>query len=201
MSYIENPKTKGSGIMCAIPQSTKCPIGCPDCFFQSGRSYLEPLTDNLPNMPPINLRHNHVIRVNDGNDSNVDKAIVLLATEQYPARFYNTSIPDLEFPGPVVLTVNPATMTDTSAHLLDKAPPNLMFVRVRVNTWNIRLVDQVVWHYTALNVPVTLTFMAYHEEPAQHKDHYTLRKRTTNPYWVIIQSAWDAVARRYLPQL
>jgi hypothetical protein len=41
MSYIENPKTKGSGIVCAIPQPGVCPIGCEDCFFQSGRSFLE----------------------------------------------------------------------------------------------------------------------------------------------------------------
>jgi|GEM_PF-4975445 len=28
--YIENPKTKGSGIICCIPQTGVCPIGCPD---------------------------------------------------------------------------------------------------------------------------------------------------------------------------
>lgn len=48
MSYIENPKTKGSGIVCAIPQTGVCPIGCEDCFFQSDRSFLEPLDENLP---------------------------------------------------------------------------------------------------------------------------------------------------------
>ena len=43
MSYIENPKTKGSGIIACIPQKGLCPNKCEDCFFQSGRSYLEPL--------------------------------------------------------------------------------------------------------------------------------------------------------------
>lgn len=197
MPYIENPKTKGSGIMCAIPQSTGCPIGCADCFFQSGRSYLEPLSENLPNIPPDHLIHSHIIRVNDGNDSNIDKVKVIETTEKWPHKFYNTSIPDLDFPGPVVLTVNPANMTNTSAHLLEVAPPNLMFVRVRVNTWNVRIVDEVVWHYTARNVPIVLTFMAYYQEPPKYADHYTFRKRNTNPYWVIIQPCWEGIVRRY----
>jgi len=51
MTYKENPKTKGSGILCAIPQTGRCPMQCSDCFFQSGRSFLEPLDENLPNMP------------------------------------------------------------------------------------------------------------------------------------------------------
>lgn len=197
MPYIENPKTKGSGILCAIPQTTSCPIGCADCFFQSGRSYLEPLTDNLPNIPPDELIHSHIIRVNDGNDSNVDRKEVIKSTAWWPHKFYNTSIPDLAFPAPVVLTVNPAAMTDLDAYLLEVAPPNLMFVRVRVNTWNIGVVDKVVWHYTAMNVPIVLTFMAYYNEPPRYKDHYTFRKRTTNPYWVIIQPCWDGVVWRY----
>ena len=37
MSYVENPKTKGSGILCCIPQKGRCPNNCSDCFFQSGR--------------------------------------------------------------------------------------------------------------------------------------------------------------------
>lgn len=197
MSYIENPKTKGSGILCAIPQSTKCPIGCADCFFQSGRSYLEPLSKNLPNIPPDQSIQNYIIRVNDGNDSNVDKVKVIEATEKWPYKFYNTSIPDLDFPGPVVLTVNPATMTDVSAHLLKNVPSNLMFVRVRVNTWNTNVVDTVVNHYTLKNVPIILTFMAYYKEPPRLKLHYTIRKRTTNTYWTITQQAWNAVVRRY----
>ncbi len=51
MDYKENPKTKGSGIICCIPQTGLCLMKCKDCFFQSGRSYLEPLEENLPNMP------------------------------------------------------------------------------------------------------------------------------------------------------
>lgn len=46
--WIWNPKCKGSGIITCIPQAGRCPNNCADCFFQSGRSYLEPLEENLP---------------------------------------------------------------------------------------------------------------------------------------------------------
>ena len=61
MNYIENPKTKGSGIITCIPQEGICPMKCDDCFFQSGRSYLEPLDINLPNMPDLELTKNNWI--------------------------------------------------------------------------------------------------------------------------------------------
>ena len=201
MSYIENPKTKGSGIICCIPQTGKCPVGCPDCFFQSGRSYLEPLEENLPNMPEVEDTVNRVVRVNDGNDSNNDVALVRKATEDYANVFYNTSIPkNLEsFIDPVVLTVNSGKMTDNVAHLLDPIPKNLMFVRVIANTWNVRVINDAVAHYTVKDVPVVLTFMAYYTEsiPEEHKQYYSYRKRTLNSYWVITQEGWDEVYSRY----
>ena len=197
MSYIENPKTKGSGIICAIPQEGTCPIGCTDCFFQSGRSYLEPLEENLPNMPPAWLAEGRVVRVNDGNDSNNKRADVISMTFHYPDKFYNTSIPKHleEFKAPVVLTVNPGKMTDESAHLLDVIPPNLMFVRVRTNTWNFKVVVDAVKHYTSRDVPVVLTFMAYYADGVNkgHTCNYSFRKRTMNSYWCATQSAVDLI--------
>ena len=87
--YIENPKTKGSGIVCAIPQTGTCPNKCEDCFFQSGRSYLEPLVDNLPNLPEeVDYQ---IVRINDGNDSNVDYPAVIMRTESYKHKFFNRS--------------------------------------------------------------------------------------------------------------
>ena len=196
--YIENPKTKGSGILCAIPQKGVCPLGCKDCFFQSGRSYLEPLEINLPNLPPPELSINHIIRVNDGNDSNIHRPTVIGKTNCYPQRFFNTSIPNLDFPAPVVLTVNPALMTDREAHWINSPiPPNLMFVRVRTNTWNLILVDKVVQHYTNYLVPVVLTFMAYYEETVELEKDYVYRKRILNPYWVITPTAWNRIVEQY----
>jgi hypothetical protein len=203
-NYIENPKTEGSGIVCCIPQTGRCPMKCKDCFFQSGRSYLEPLNDNLPNMPNPDWveKHGYIVRVNDGNDSNNQRELVIESTKLYKRKFYDTSIPkDLEnFDAPVVLTVNPAQITDTKAHLLDPIPKNLMFVRVRVNTWNLNLVDEVVEYYSAREVPIILTFMAYFEAPipAEHEKNYIFRKRTLNPYHAITTQAWKKIMARYL---
>jgi len=208
MGYIENPKTAGSGedgehrgIVCCIPQRGVCPVGCADCFFQSGRSYLEPLDEHLPNMPSIRAVGDRILRVNDGNDSNNQRELVLAMTRRYRYKFFNTSMPiDLEgFVDPVVLTVNPGKMTDRRAHLLDPVPRNLMFVRFRVNTWNLELADQVVAHYTSRGVPVVLTAMAYYRKKTRkgHEGNYVFKKRTLNSYWVLTPEMGAEIAARY----
>jgi hypothetical protein len=213
MPYIENPKTKGSGIICCIPQTGICPNKCEDCFFQSGRSYLEPLDDNLPNMPSLEEAAGRVIRVNDGNDSSVQRHLVMEAVQKYPDRFYNTAIPKwlAEFDAPVVLTVNPADMTDTDFYIVDDpVPPNLMFVRIRTNVWNLEsVVEPAIEYYAERKVPIVLTFMAYHEHQAQfdeksslcggvaNGDCYVYRPRTLNSYYAIKTDAWQKVMDRY----
>ncbi|MBU1915930.1 hypothetical protein KKC47_02270 [Patescibacteria group bacterium] len=201
VAYIENPKTAGSGIICGIPQRGVCPVGCADCFFQSGRSYLEPLDEKLPNLPTPEQAKGRIVRLNDGNDSNNQRVLVMAAADQYEHVFFNTSIPkDLAgFGRPVVLTVNPGKKTDRNAHLLTPPPTNLMFVRFRTNTWNLELCDRVVGHYAAHGIPTVLTFMAYYTEsvPKDHAQHYTFRQRTLNSYWVITPAAWDKVLTRY----
>lgn len=193
--YKENPKTKGSGIVCCIPQDTLCPIKCKDCFFQGGRSYLEPLIENLPNIPESVDFHN-IVRVNDGNDSSIDIIRVLSSTSQFKMKFFNTSMPSRIhlFKDPVVLTINPAEKTDHSFHkILDhykEVPKNLMFVRFRTNTWNLQILREAVQYYGDLQIPIVLTFMAYNETinemPMQHRnENYITRKRTTNEYCAI----------------
>jgi len=199
MAYIENPKTKGSGIQCCIPQTGTCPNNCADCFFQSGRSYLEPLGENLPNMP---FRADRVIRVNDGNDSNVGREGVISATNCYPMRFFNTAIPkDIGgFPDPVILTLNPGRMTDSKWHCLDPIPANLMAVRIRTNMWNLEsVVDPAVAYYGGRDVPIFLTFMAYFIDSAKDgfQQYYCHRKRTMNSYSAITTAAWESVMARY----
>jgi hypothetical protein len=202
--YIENPKMAKSGIYACIPQLGECPNNCHDCFFQNGRSYLEPLDTNLPNMPDSNFINQHglVVRVNDGNDSNVNRRRVVGWTAIYNHRFFNTAIPkNLDsLPGPVVLTVNPGIKTDDSVYFLDPIPRNLMFVRVRVNTWNLHVLESSVDYYTELRVPVVATFLAYHSEdsiPKYHRCDYTLRKRTLNKYWAITTRAWRDIMWRH----
>lgn len=190
-NWIYNPKTKGSGIICCIPQIGICPNKCPDCFFQAGRSYLEPLSDNLPHIPSVEMSKGKVVRMNDGNDSNNQRSLVESVAKGYEHVFFNTSTPYKleEFLAPVVFTVNPGIMTDVDFHRLDPIPKNLMFVRVRVNTWNPEVLSSVINYYTKREVRVVITFMAYYTTPipSAEKDFYTYEKRVTNPYWVLNQ--------------
>ena len=205
MSYKVNPKTKGSGIICAIPQKGTCPVKCKDCFFQSGRSYLEPLKDNLPNMPTLKMAKNRVVRVNDGNDSSHMIDEVISATSKYEMKFFNTSNPTAldKFDDPVVLTINPGDLTDIGWNDIEvnkNKKNNLMFVRVRANTWNTEVVDQAITYYTEKEIPVVLTFMAYFDEesiPKENRDDYMFRKRTTNSYYAITTDAFERIMEKY----
>ena len=202
MSYIENPKTKGSGIICCIPQTGVCPIKCDDCFFQSGRSYLEPLEENLPNMPLLETMGHRILRVNDGNDSNNNREAVMEAVKSFPLKFYNTSInKDLEkFDGPVVLTINPGKKTDESWYRVNPIPKNLMFIRVRVNSWNQEnVVDPAIEYYSSVKVPVVLTFMRYYTEtiPETYAGFYEWKKRILNSYWVLKPIFERSIEQRY----
>jgi len=210
MAYIENPKTKGSGILCAIPQSDgRCPRSCSDCFFMSGRSYLEPHEKNLPNMPPpcpkspSKAPSQFVVRINDGLDS-----VTLSGSERYklentyPNLFYNTSV-DVHldtYAAPVVVTINPDYMTDTDFTRLEKPPENLMYVRFRANVWNRRLLDEAIAYYTLKGVRVVITFMAYFHDSEIIKTinddyslYYEFKKRTLNSYWCINQAGWNLI--------
>ncbi len=196
MDWTWNPKTKGSGIITCIPQNDPCPNNCPDCFFQSGRSYLEPLDRNLPHIPSRELANNRIVRINDGNDSNFQRELVIETAKQFSNCFFNTAIPlDLgSFPGPVVLTVNPGKMTDKDYHRLKEIPKNIMFIRIRTNLWNVkRVVFPAISYYEG--IPIVLTFMAYYSEtiPEEYKDAYIWKKRTINSYWVLKQWEIDEI--------
>ena len=200
--YIWNPKVKGSGIITAIPQTGVCPNKCEDCFFQSGRSYLEPLKENLPHLPPKELTKNRIVRINDGNDSNVEREKVEKAAQQYDMYFFNTAIPKElgRFSAPVVLTANPGKMTDNSFSVVYVIPDNLMFVRVRTNVWNLdSVVKPAVEFYTKRGVVVVLTFMAYYTAkiPEANKGCYEWKKRTSNSYWVLKQWAIERIMDDY----
>jgi len=187
MSYKENPKTAGSGIICCIPQIGRCPNACPDCFYQSGRSYLEPLIDNLPNMPTKEMTEGRVVRVNDGHDSGFDMKNVIQSTKDFKDKFYNTSIPyapDI-LQWATVLTVNPGPLTDLSFHECNS--PYLMMVRVRANLWNLQLVENVIDFYALKrSVPVIITWMNYHtleSIPVKWRPFYAVKTHVTNPYY------------------
>lgn len=205
--YQINPKTKGSKVLCCVPQHGRCPVKCSNCFFQpnketgKSRAYLGENYEFTPNIPPNNIIEDNIIRVNDCNDSNNNKKLVIETTKNFKKKFFNTSIPKNleEFIDPVVLTVNPAKMTDKSFHKLNPIPKNLMFVRARVNTWNVKLIDKIVNYYSENNIYIILTFMAYYETniPKTHEVFYSYRKRTLNSYWVINPECWNMISERY----
>jgi len=155
----------------------------------------------MPSSEEVN-KSGKVLRVNDGNDSNVKRHDVIAMTEAYERKFFNTSIPKLDFPGPVVLTVNPGKMTDEDFHKVDPIPENLMFVRVRTNTWNWNVSLPAIEYYTKRDVPVVLTFMAYFHTidkiPEEHRKNYEERKRTTNTYTAISNSAWKKIMDKFV---
>ena len=194
-----NPKTKGSGIITCIPQKGRCPNNCKDCFFQSGRSYLEPLEKNLPHVPPPGLAFGRIVRMNDGNDSAHQQEIVEDCASTYDDAFFNTCKAEAvgSFDGPVVLTINPGNTTDTTWYRFDDrkpTPENLMFVRIRTNTWNLdTVVKPAVEWYTSREVPVVLTFMAYYERHSHMGPDYIFRERTINSYYAITTAAWEFI--------
>jgi hypothetical protein len=149
-------------------------------------------------MPPLELTKGKVVRVNDGNDSNVQRELVIEATKQYEQKFYNTAIPEFDFPAPVVLTVNPKEMTDTNFYKVDPIPKNLMFVRFRTNLWNYKLCNEAIAYFSQREVPIVLTFMAYFRKAIpRHEEGYVFRKRTLNYYWAITTDAWREVMKKY----
>lgn len=196
-NWIYNPKLKGSGIMECIPQTGKCPNNCDDCFFQNGRSYLEPLEINLPHIPSVELTIGKIVRFNDGNDSNNQRDLVEETAKQYKDYFFNTAIPYKlgEFSAPVVLTINPGKMTDTEFYTLISIPKNLMFVRFRTNLWNIEILSNAINFYTIKQIPIILTFMAYYTQAIseQYKEDYIWKQRVTNSYWCLKQEKIDEI--------
>ena len=212
MPYIENPKLAGSGLIACVPQEGSCPFGCPDCFANAANSYLPGHGANIPSREQAEGR---IVRVNDANDSNNQRELVMATAADYEDAFYNTSRPRLDFDRPVVLTINPGDKTDASFWTLEdcglSAPPaNLMFVRFRVHTWSMDLCDKAVRYWTGLGTPFVLVFMAHPQEPVRKETRlgtecesrgeslgYIRRKRTLNEYWAVAPDTWASIMYAY----
>lgn len=159
---IRNPKMAGTSLWDCVPQSGKCPIGCSQCFFnRPGAFYTE-----VPSIPTPGEVGDGIVRMNAGNDSNIDRKLVIQTAKQYKHFFFNTSIPRFDFPGPVVLTANPK---EEGAALPpgSEIPRNLMFIRLRVSGTNLRHVSAAATRWTSRQVPVVLTFMSYYDRIPQ----------------------------------
>lgn len=200
--YIFNPKTNDSQVLGCVPLHGPCPFACADCFAQykdkRGRSYLGENWEHTPNMPSLEQAEKKIIRVNDIGDSSDRVNQVVAAVQCYKHRFYNTSFTGRlqHFDAPFMLSVNPGDLTDQSyQQILSRFHSNALAVRVRVNMWNVHVVQEVINHYTAVGIPVIMTFMAYHETPIprEYEQYYKDRQRTINNYYCITQEGWDKV--------
>ena len=191
-NYSENPKLVGTNIVDCIPQTGECPIQCPECYYNGGRFFR---TLDEPWMPPSDT--NKIVRVNSGNDSNIDRDMVIAKTIHYKHKFYNTSIPNFDFPAPVVFTCNGGK----NSTLKLVKPDNVMFVRVKTTLWNVEDVDAAVNHYLKkYDCPVVLTFMRFYNGnliPDAFKKDYEWRKSILNEYYCIKQDAILNVLNRY----
>src|SRR4030043_2218245 len=119
---MNNPKLLGSSIVDCIPQVGNCPNNCPDCYFNAPGFFR---TKDEPLIPTLEEVADKIVRVNSGHDSNLQKDLVLEVTKQYPKKFYNTSIPNFDFPAPVVFTCNPGIYTDCAMMVVVKNLDNL----------------------------------------------------------------------------
>ncbi|MDD3102377.1 MAG: hypothetical protein PHE59_04515 [Patescibacteria group bacterium] len=186
-----NPKLVGSNLIECIPQTGKCPNKCPECFYNG--AFYRPL--DTPLIPTKKEAIFKLVRVNSGHDSNIQRELVIRKTKDFPNKFYNTSIPKFDFPGPVVFTCNGHKLI-----LVDSPPPNIMFVRFRLATNNLEEADEAVKYYWVKHqIPVVMTFMRYYnKENVPDLKKYKLNKHILNHCYVLkpefmieIMSRWN----------
>lgn len=177
----ENPKLANSNIIDCIPQTGECPLNCAECYYNGGRFYR---SLNDPEIPTLEASIEKIVRVNSGHDSNLEFDNVMKVTEKYEDKFYNTSLPMLRFNNPVVLTINSRDDDYTFYHRgdIEGNLDELMFVRFRVNTWNIPLCIEAIEEWNP--VPLVLTDMRYYNRDlVKEPQYYNFRKHILNAYW------------------
>lgn len=164
-----NPKQRGSNLWDCKPQVGKCPQGCNQCFYNRPNAFYIPIDEQI--IPEPSEVGDGIVRMNCGHDSNAQRDLVVKTARRYRDFFFNTSIPNFNFPGPVVYTANPK---EESLPVLPSCRSNwdlnnLMFVRLRVSASNLAKIEPAIRSWTEYNIPVVLTFMAYYDPPAVEK--------------------------------
>ena len=197
MDKVQNPKLAGSGLIDCIPQTGRCPNNCLECYYNGGGFFTDKKTPLVPTLEEVGDK---IVRINSGHDSNIQKELVLKVTSKYPKKFYNTSLPNFDFPGPVVFTCN-GRDTDYSALMVIRDLENLMHVRFRTNTWNLDLLGEVISFYVYRhNVPVTITFMRYTDPtniPVGHMKYYDFRRSILNMYYCLCKEKQVEILEKY----
>ncbi len=185
-----NPKQVGSMLFDCVPQRGPCPNNCNQCYynecFYAGHEPLIPEPRDVAG---------GIVRMNSGHDSNLEKPLVLETAKLYEDVFFNTSIPNYDFPGPVILTANPNEESYAQRPPI-KIPPNVMFVRLRTSTSNLDSALKVATEWTGRNVPIVLTFMRYRTRkcvPGGYRDLYENKLYIEHEWWVSTKKFWVLV--------
>lgn len=175
-----NPKQDGTKLFDCIPQRGPCPNQCNQCFYNHA-FYLSIDRSHFPTLEEVG---DGIVQVNSGHDSNINRDHVIESTKQYPKRFFNTSIPEFDFPAPVVFTANP--VEEGTPYLPNQCNRSdlekIMFVRLRVSSTNLLHILDAAIKWSMASIPVVLTFMRYYEDPPDLVN-YEFRKSIKNDYW------------------
>jgi hypothetical protein len=162
-----NPKQTDTNLRSCRSQTGSCPNNCNQCYYNRPGAYYNDI--HKPNLPdPKDIGSDTIIRVNAGHDSNIEREKVIADATKYQNYFFNTSIPNFDFPGPVVFTANKSEEDaicniGRTCYPSDVVPLNLMFVRLRVSASNIGSLYNLITSWILADVPVVLTFMRYYD--------------------------------------
>lgn len=198
----KNPKLEGSNIIDCIPQTGPCPNDCSECYYNDDRFYR---TKDEPLLPSEWDAEDKIVRVNSGHDSNVDRGKVIEATKQYKDKFYNTSIPQFNFPGPVMFTCNGRELNHWFYAVTRSDDDNIMAVRHRTTIWNsIYSLRDTIIHYNHQHpaIPVVITPMRFKEQESihpQYRQYYEFKEHVLNSWWIPNKKAWEFWQYNYHP--
>ena len=189
-----NPKQVGSMLFDCVPQHGPCPNNCNQCYynecFYAGHEPLIPEPRDVAG---------GIVRMNSGHDSNLEKPLVLETAKLYEDVFFNTSMENLDFPEPFVLTAN-ASEEDTKGWFVpDVNPANLMFVRFRLSAKNIGNVMNFAASWAKDNIPVVLTLMRYRTLDDIPEGYYTSYENILHikHNWLVpTKGLWDRIQSR-----
>jgi len=162
---MRNPKQVGTDLFDCRIQTGQCPNACNQCFYNRDGAYYQDI--NQPAIPTPEEVGDGIVRMNCGHDSNIQKDTVIATAQKYRHFFFNTSMNPRkiwDFPGPVVLTLNPHEEEPITVPAEELDFLNLMFIRLRVSPTNLPYIIDFVHASQANQLPIVLTFMAYYDQ-------------------------------------
>jgi len=183
---MSNPKQEGTDLWSCRSQTGLCPNKCNQCYYNRPGAYYCDV--NEPQLPDPDIVGDGIVRVNAGHDSNIERELAIEQASRYKNYFFNTSIPNFDFPAPVVYTANREEELPPRSHSYPPniVPANLMFVRLRVSASNLDKMLSLITSWVLADVPVVLTFMAYYED-----EELECVKRFSHPYLSTVDTLYE----------